>query len=47
VLYRSKNDKSLVMCDIRKNRHGKLGRQALQFGGNWTRLDEIANPKNE
>lgn len=46
VLYKSKNDKSLVMCDVRKHRHGPLGCQALQFTDNWTRLEEVSHSLN-
>ena len=47
VLFRSDKEEYLVMCDVRKHRHGRLGRQAMQFMCDFTRIDEVDHVKNK
>ena len=35
-----------ILCDVRKNRHGPLCRQVLDFVDNWTRLEEKPDEAN-
>lgn len=46
ILRRNKNDKSILRADIKKNRHGALGSQALQFTKSYAILEEIHHTEN-
>lgn len=39
-LERDKKDKYLILCSIRKNRHGPTGKKQLRFSENFTRIIE-------
>jgi len=43
LLIRSKNEKTMIMADVRKNRHGPHAKQVLQFCGKYTRLEEVSD----
>ena len=40
LMERAKNDKRVILFDIRKNRHGKLKKLLLKFDESWVRMDE-------
>ena len=40
-LKRSKDDKSRLKVEIKKNRHGPLNETIMQYQNNWTRLEEV------
>lgn len=42
LLKRSKEDKSVILWETRKNRHGACNKFCLRFSNNWTRLEETA-----
>lgn len=41
ILKRSKEDKSQLLFDVQKNRHGKCGMYRLQFAHGYTKIEEI------
>lgn len=47
MLQKSKDVKTQMLLDIRKHRHGKKGKQVMQYTEAWTRLDEIDHADNE
>ena len=40
LMKRAKEDKTQILFDVRKNRHGKCGKYLLQFDNGWTRIIE-------
>ena len=40
-LKRSKDDKSRLKVEIKKNRHGPLNERIMQYQNNWTCLQEV------
>lgn len=45
-LTKNPDDRSQILWDCRKNRHGQTGAQVFQFSDGWTRLNEIDSVKN-
>ena len=39
---RAKEDKSKLLFEIRKNRHGKCEQYLMQFTDGWTRIEEVS-----
>ena len=41
LMKRAKEDKTKILFDVRKNRHGKCGKYLMRFADGWTRIEEI------
>lgn len=41
LMKRAKEDKTKILFDVRKNRHGKCGKYLLRFADGWTRIEEL------
>lgn len=46
ILRKNKSDKSMLLAEIKKNRHGALGRQALQYSKSFAMLEEVHHAEN-
>ena len=42
LMKRAKEDKSKLLFEIRKNRHGKCEQYLMQFADGWTRIEEVS-----
>ena len=42
LMNRAKEDKSKLLFEIRKNRHGKCEQYLMQFADGWTRIEEVS-----
>ena len=47
VLQKNKTEKTQVLVDVRKHRHGPKGRNVVQYTEGWTRLEEVEHTDNE